>query len=153
MRNVFKTIISISLLALSLTAGQSQAAEDGYYKWVDDRGRPTHSDRPPPSGVAYEFIAKDGGLRRQVTAEESKASPVPKTPDPVANSQPVSEEEGAVVQNSAYCDQARANLDTLNSKARVRIRDGDGNIRFLTEEEKAAQRQKANDLIDVHCNK
>ena len=31
------------------------------------------------------------------------------------------------------------------------FRDGDGTIRYLTEEEKAAQRQKARDLMAVHC--
>jgi hypothetical protein len=60
------------------------------------------------------------------------------------------EEQAAVEKDSALCDRAKANLDTLNSRARVRIRDGD-DIRYLTDEEKDIQRRKAQDLIDIHC--
>ncbi len=144
-------LMCAALLLIGLGAAPSFAGEDGYYKWMDDKGRPHHSDRPPPPGVAYEFVPADGSMRRRVTAEESAANPIPTTAQEQQNSEPVSEEEGAVVKNSVYCDQAKNNLETLDSKARVRIRDADGNIRFMTEEEKEAQRQKARDLISVHC--
>ena len=144
-------LLAISLATFSLFSSVGFAAEEGYYKWTDEKGQPHHSDRLPPSGTAYEFVAKDGSLRRQVSVEEAKASAAPNPVAPPPPKEPISEDEGAVVKNPAYCDQAKANLDTLNSKARVRIRDADGNIRFLTEEEKEPQRQKARDLIDVHC--
>ncbi len=153
MKSLSRTILGfVFVVALCLQAAGSFAAEDGYYKWTDEKGRPHHSDRPPPAGIAYEFLASDGSTRRQVSAEESRSSSVPKKAAPTQPKEPISEEAGAVVKNSAYCDQAKANLDTLNSKARVRIRDAEGNIRFLTEDEKEAQRQKAQDLIAVHCN-
>ncbi len=148
-------VLLAALLSLGLgLSGHVIPAEKGYYKWMDANGRPQHSDRPPPAGVEYDFISTDTGLTRRVTAEESRAASntgAASMPPPAENKPNVAEEQAAVEKNPDLCDQARANLDTLNSKARVRIRDGDGTIRYLTEEEKAAQRQKAHDLMAVHC--
>ncbi|MEP5765079.1 MAG: DUF4124 domain-containing protein [Halieaceae bacterium] len=137
--------------------GPSALAEKGYYKWVDVRGNPHHSDRPPPAGVEYEFVSTDTGMHRRVSAEESRAnaengSMAPGMPPPSAAGPNAAEEQVKIEKDPALCDQAKANLDTLNSKARVRIRDPDGTIRYLTQEEKNVQRQKANDMITVHCN-
>ncbi len=131
----------------------SAFAERGYYKWVDSRGNPQHSDRPPPPGVEYEFISTETGFRRRVTKEEasqggSSAPAMPAAPRPTPTA---AEQQVAIEKNPELCDRAKANLDTLNSNARVRIRDGD-DIRYLTDEEKEVQRQKAQDLIAVHCN-
>ncbi len=130
-------------------------AEKGYYKWNDARGNPHHSDRPPPAGVEYEFISTETGLTRRVSAEESRAAArntgAASMPPPAVDAPNAAEEQAQIEKNPELCDQARANLDTLNSKARVRIRDQDGTIRYLTPEEKEAQRQKARDLMAVHC--
>ena len=128
-------------------------AEPGYYKWLDARGNPQHSDRPPPAGVEYEFISTETGLRRRVTAEESGSgdASTPSMPA-VARPTPTAADQQAVIKKDpSLCDKAKANLDTLNSNARVRIRDDNG-IRYLSEDEKQTQRQKAQDLIDVHCS-
>ena len=135
-------------------AAPATFAADGYYKWVDERGNPQHSDRPPPGGTAYEFVSTDTGLKRRVSASANN-SPSPTSAMPAKKEAPKSnmaEEQSKIKKNPAYCDQAKANLDTLNSAARVRIRGNDGEIRYLTEEEKDIQRKKANDMIAVHCN-
>ncbi|MDJ0878246.1 MAG: DUF4124 domain-containing protein [Halieaceae bacterium] len=147
---------TISALLAALVLGAAMApvalAEKGYYKWVDARGNPVHSDRPPAAGIEYEFVSTETGLRRRVTAEENTDNPPGwASSAPVGSEEPnAAEQQAAIEKDPAVCDQARANLDTLNSKARVRIRDDDG-IRYLTEEEKSTQRKKAQDLIDVHC--
>ena len=131
------------------------AADKGYYKWMDAKGNPQHSDRPPPAGVEYEFISTKSGLTRRVSASESDGreygSSAPAMPVSEEDGPNMAEQQAAVEKDPAMCDQARANLDTLNSMARVRIRDDNG-IRYLSEEEKDFQRQRANDLIAIHCN-
>jgi hypothetical protein len=147
----------IALLALSVAVSglgaEYAAAEKGYYKWLDSRGNPQHSDRPPPAGVDYEYISTETGLSRRVERDSAKAegSSAPSMPPTTTRRAPATETQAAIKKDPALCDKARANLDTLNSNARVRIRDDDG-IRYLTEEEKAVQRQRAQDLIDVHCS-
>ena len=153
MRGPAKTIPALlAALVLSAAMAPSALAEKGYYKWVDARGNPVHSDRPPGAGIEYEFVSTETGLRRRVSSEENTDNP----PGWAGSDAVGSEEQNAAEQQEdfekdpAICDQARANLDTLNSKARVRIRDDDG-IRYLTEEEKTTQRKTAQSLIDVHC--
>lgn len=152
-RSKQRLLFWLCITGFCLTAPASFAS-DGYYKWVDERGNPQHSDRPPPGGIAYEFISTDSGMKRRVSASANSGSS-PASAMPAAKQQPtstVAEEQSRIKKNPAYCDQAKANLDTLNSAARVRIRGTDGEIRYLTEEEKDIQRKKANDMIAVHCN-
>ncbi len=142
----------LAALLLGTLLAPASLAEKGYYKWIDERGNPHHSDRPPPAGVEYEFVSTESGLVRRVSAEENTDNPPGwETSAPVGSETPnAAEQQAAVEKDPAICDQARANLDTLGSLARIRIRDDDG-IRYLTEEEKEVQRKKAQDLIAVHC--
>lgn len=152
----FSTLLFAVLLTVASSMPESAvSAEIGYYKWTDKKGYPHHSDRPPAPGIEYEFIGTESGLRRHVTAEESRDEGRPSAPgtrNPTEAEQRAIERAVAVVKDPALCDQAKANIDTLNSKARVRIRDADGGIRYLDEEERDVQRRKARDLMVVHCN-
>jgi hypothetical protein len=145
-------VVFLLLLAAVGFGSPSALAERGYYKWVDARGNPQHSDRPPPPGVEYEFVSTETGLRRRVVQEDREGgeSSAPAMPTAASPPSTAAEQQVAIEKDPALCDKARANLDTLNSNARVRIRDGD-EIRYLTEEEKDIQRRKAQDLIAVHC--
>ena len=155
MQESSKKLFCVALaLACGLMTASVSHAERGYYKWVDSKGNPHHSDRPPPNGVAYEFISTDTGLKRRVDprAEDEEppegwASAMPPEQEDTPNA---AEQQASIEKDPEVCDQARANLDSLNSKARVRIRDDNG-IRYLTEQEKELQRKKAQDLIAVHC--
>ncbi len=148
---MFKRSLKASCLGLALItsvmAGNAMA-EKGYYKWLDSRGNPQHSDRPPPMGVEYEFVSTDTGMKRRVSAEESREAGTAEPPSYGKSSEkePIVAEE----KDPAKCEQAKANLQTLNSKARVRVRDEEG-IRYLTEEEKADQRKRAENVISIHC--
>ena len=154
---LMKTLVAAMIIVAAGLSGTLIASEKGYYKWKDSGGRPQHSDRPPPAGVEYVFVSTETGRSRLVTVEESRTSsgsstaapamPKPQQPTPTA-----AEQQVVIEKNPALCDQARANIDTLNSKARVRIRDAEGGIRYLTPEEKDVQRQKAVDLMAVHCS-
>jgi hypothetical protein len=147
-----KIVATVCFVSFLGTGGSVAFAEKGYYKWADERGNPQHSDRPPPPGTAYEFVSTDTGMRRKVDADTSgdATSSAPSLPAVARPSTTEAEKQAAVEKDSALCDRARANLDTLNSRARVRIRDKD-EIRYLTDEEKDIQRRKAQDLIDIHC--
>ncbi len=133
--------------------GPAANAANGYYTWIDERGNPHHSDRPPPSGVEYEFVSTETGMRRSMgTSSNTSGSSAPSMPTAAPETTTVAEQQTQIKKIPAYCDQAKANLDTLNSTARVRIRGADGEIKYLTEEEKEDQRGKARDLMAIHCN-
>ena len=153
----FSKFVLLALIVVGMSLPATVVAiEKGYYKWVDSGGRPQHSDRPPPPGIEYDFVSMETGLSRRVTLDEMKAaggtnSTTASTSRPAKKKALRTGAQLAADKNPELCDHARANLDTLNSKARVRIRDADGAIRYLTPDEKDLQRQKAQDLIAVHC--
>ena len=149
-----KGIKHLSLIALVTTvlatiSGPS-VADNTYYRWADERGNPVHSDRPPPKGTDYEVVSTGSSLVRKVSAEEGA---VPADTQSTPGNEFETTESGKPEQkkNEEFCQRARDNLSTLESTARVRIRDDQGEYRYLTAEEKEAEKNKASDMMSVHC--
>ncbi|MEE4143339.1 MAG: DUF4124 domain-containing protein [Halieaceae bacterium] len=149
MNELTRTCLAITALIVVTAAGSAHAGST-YYRWQDDRGNPVHSDRPPPQGTPYEVITTGSSLVRQVDADEGA---VPATTEPsVSNDfQPVNTSKAPVKKSPEQCQRARENLETLNTKNRIQIRNDQGELRPLSEEEKEIQRQQAMDVIAVHC--
>ena len=144
-------LIVTGALMLNLACTVASAEGATYYRWQDGRGNPVHSDRPPPKGTAYEVISTQSSLVRQVSADEG-AVPATTTPTVSNNFEQVDRGKGGVKKNAEQCKRARENLETLNSKVNIQIRNDQGELRPLNEEEKAAQRKQAQATIDVHCD-
>jgi len=140
------------LVAVAVVLGNASASADGtYYRWLDERGTPVNSDRPPPAGTPYDVISTKSKLKRQVGAGEGA---VPATVEPSVGNEfePVKTLVEPVQKNPEQCKRAQENLETLNTKVRIQIRNDQGELRPLNEEEKEAQRKQAMDTIKVHCN-
>ncbi|MEM9257601.1 MAG: DUF4124 domain-containing protein [Pseudomonadota bacterium] len=131
-------------------------AQGTYYRWLDDRGNTVHSDRPPPAGTEYETISTTPSF--SYTAED-EAQP---DPAPAAENQQMAENAGEprssvpkleekIVKNPESCQRAQENMAALSTRARIRMRNADGEYYFLSEDDKALQIQRAQDTIDVHC--
>ena len=134
----------LALASVTTVAGQT------FYRWTDDRGHTVHSDRPPPKGVEYEVISTQSSLVREVDAEEG-AVPLDVEPS-VSNSFDAVDTNPTIVEkNSEFCQRARDNIEALDSGVQVQMRDKQGELRAITEDERAIQRQKAMDTIAVHC--
>ena len=152
--------LGISVLALALafplTLTSDAEAADTYYRWKDAQGKLVVSDRPPrDENIEYEVVSQQSSLVRRVRPGEG-AVPAEVNPRPGNEFEQVDtrrEQLEAVNKNPESCARAKENLDTLNTAVRIRIRDSDtGELRFLSEEEKETQRQKARDIIRVHCD-
>lgn len=135
--------------------GHSAIAGQTYYRWLDKDGTPVNSDRPPPAGTKYEVVETqtNRAMRPETSGAESaqpggSSSAGSESP---GNAVAASTNEEQVVKDPDICEAARKNLDTLNTHARIRIPDGNGNYRYIDEEEKATQRANAQSLIDQHC--
>jgi len=151
---VKKAVRTLALLWISsilALGGLYSSAEEVLYRWVDDRGDPVHSDRPPPEGTDYEVISTQSTLVRPV---EARQGAVPREVEPrVGNEfEPVDTEEKEPRKNPEFCQRARDNLETLNTRPRLRVRDSEtGEYKFLDEEEKEQRRQQARDAIEFYC--
>ena len=138
------------LAALAMTASASVFSAESHYRWSDEHGNPVHSDRPPPRGVEYEVVSSGSTLVRKVSGDEGV---VPAQVEPSLSNQfdQTDTQSLTVVKNAEFCKRAQENLDTLDSVARIRIRNDNGDYRFLDEEEKEAQREEARRQIAIHC--
>ena len=136
----------VGLSSLNAIAGTN------HYRWTDDRGHPVHSDRPPPKGVDYEVITTGSNLTRQVEAEEGAvpAEVEPRVGNDFEQIDPKAK-TAAVKKNAEYCQRAKDNLRALDTSARIRVRDENGELRFLNEEEKKTQREDAQAGISNYC--
>ncbi len=131
-------------------ASSFSQAGDAYYRWNDKWGHPVHSDRPPPQGTEYEIVESGSSLVRKIHSTEGVV-PV----SAAANPRGVDHEEAQPAprkKDADLCNRAQKNLATLNSRARIRLRDENGEIRYLSEEDKEVQREEARALISVHCD-
>jgi hypothetical protein len=138
--------LAIALGSISLSA----SADKVYYRWKDDRGNPVHSDRPPPAGIDYEVVSTGSNLKRDVSATEGA---VPPEIEPRVGNEFEQTRTGlpTVEKNPEFCRRAQQNLESLDTAPRIRVRDDQGEYRYLSDEERAAERKKALDAIRVHC--
>ncbi len=150
MNQILKTLTGLSLVAALLSAAVPAAADKVYYRWVNERGHAVHSDRPPPQGVDYEVISTGSAFKRTVEADEG-AVPPEVEPKPGNEFQPVEVEPEMPKKNPEYCATARDNLQQLDDRARIRRRDDQGEMYFLSDEQRAEEQQKARDAIEAYC--
>jgi hypothetical protein len=141
---LLKMLVLVLVIALSHTA---QAGKKGYWTWTDDKGDPQYSDRPP-EGVDAAFVTKNT-TNSDVSApyESSSAESKDDSEDQSSGAQTM---EGMAEKDPDICRQAKSNLAGLKS-ARVRITEADGSQHYLSEEEKAEQRERTQRLIDLNC--
>jgi hypothetical protein len=130
--------------------GSLANAGEVVYRWMDSQGNPVNSDRPPPVGTEYEVISTSSSMVRAVDGDEG-AVPLKVNPSPGNEFEPVETATPKIEKNPEYCQRAQENLTALDSKVRIQMRNEQGEVYFLTEEERNVQRQKALDTIKVHC--
>lgn len=65
---------------------------------------------------------------------------------------PAAQAPVAAKKDPEACKQARLNLETLTTSARIRVADGNGNYRYLNEDEKQTQRNNAEAIIARDCD-
>lgn len=144
--------VATALVLLSLSGAWANAAGT-YYRWIDESGTPVNSDRPPPVGTDYEVVSTSTNKMQQ-QATNSGAEPAVTTDKPAAakaaDSGPLVV-ENQTQKNPEYCATAKQNLSALNTSARIRVSDGNGNYRYIDEKEKESQRVVAEATIAQHC--
>ena len=145
------SVLGACLLALATLGAAAAEAGTTHYRWINERGYPVHSDRPPPEGIDYEVITTGSGLKRVVPAEEG-AVPPEVNPSVGNEFEPVDEDEASRSRkNPELCQRARSNLEALTTKSTVIMKDDQGDDRVLTAEEIASETRKAEALVEVYC--
>jgi len=139
-----------ALTACALLAGTAPVHAETYYRWTDENGRPVHSDRPPPKGIDYEVVRTGTGLKRAVDSDEGA---VPRSVEPTESNdfEPTTISKMKIEKNPEYCARAKENLEVLNAKVRIQMKDENGEMYYLSDEDRELQKKRARDTMEVHC--
>ena len=152
-------IRAIALAALiPLAYSPTNAPAGAIYRWVDDNGNPVLSDRPPEARIPYTEIGGSPPLRRYPKQSEN----APQTPDNVDPPRTVSAQPGSLAEASQsstvviepepeLCQRALDNIFKLETFPQSRVQDSSGDVRFMSDAERAEQLRVAREVRDANC--
>jgi len=126
-------------------------AGEAQYRWTNERGSEVYSDRPPPAGTDYEVVKSGTGLKRVVPGSEGA---VPATVEPSVGNEFTQIDDGEAKRskkNPELCERAKTDLETLSGDQKVQVRDKQGELRFLSDEERLVERAKTEAQVKVYC--
>lgn len=145
--------ILAAALGLALVSGLAAAAQ--MYKWVDKDGHVHFSQTPPPStGVQAQQVnisapppdptslQNSQNLQQQIAEQNEKAK---------ADPEQEKQKQSAEAQKKAHCDDLRSRLNVLNSSGRTATVDAQGNMNYLSDEDRQKQMQAIEDQISREC--
>ena len=133
-------IIGFCLMGVLLS--QSVLAEK-VYTWTDSKGV-VHFGERPPKDVKATLVRTRTGHSDPTPEQAAAAQPKTAAETAAANQQ-------ASLKDPARCAQAKENLAILNSVARIKTTNAEGVAVFLTEEDKAKQRETTQLIINQAC--
>jgi hypothetical protein len=87
---------------------------------------------------------------RKVEADEG-AVPLSVKPTPSNDFDQTNANKPVIEKNPEFCERAKDNLKQIDSHARIRMRNDQGEVRYLSDEEKAAEKEKALSSIEAYC--
>lgn len=144
---------SLILFLFMLCASTSAYADTVVYKWLDGTGKVIYSQTPPPTGTPFEIVEKKTPVALSTTSQPGSAvtaaeSSQQSQAEKLREQERLAESEQIKAQN---CKQAKTNLDSLNSRGQVTVKDGDL-YRRLSEEERQERISSTQDQINEFCN-
>ncbi len=136
-----------ALIPILLLAGAAQAGS--IHKWVDEEGNVHYGDAPP-------VTAKTENVR-VLSAPSNPGRALPRlgdNNDDTAGGTTAAASDDTVPADQAKiaCDQAQEDLAVINRSSRIKLRSADGSERFLSTEEIAERKERAEADIDRFCN-
>lgn len=144
---MYKKIVLACLLAVFSAA---VFAKSGYYRWLDEEGRPQFTQKPPVNRP-YTFIQSNVPYNRDDVNPEYPQTNPPKRAESAPNQGTEKKFEVLPDKDPGRCAQARKALASFARGQRVRVTDESGESRVLNSEEQAQQEEKARELVDIYC--
>lgn len=149
---VIHRILPLILLMLTMLVVEPAAART-YYKWVDDRGT-THFTAEPPNDRDYDVISTSGQRLGNRSFEPANPASREAPPEPEPAAQLPREDELSAEERerlAAQCEQARQNLQVMQTRSRIVVEEDDGTQRVAGEDERQRLIDEAQALIREYC--
>jgi len=143
---------STFILAISVFVCSNVMAEK-MFKWLDEKGV-VHYTQTAPKNKAYEIIEVKQTDSRGNTGYRSRSNRVTTSqPSPAVPQVPKTDVERYRAARNNNCELAKKNLNTLTTVARIRIPDGTGGERLLSDKEKAEKVALSQEQVKTFCSK
>ena len=126
------------------------------YTWKDEQGEVHYGDRVPPEYTtkATKLKNRSSAKRHQEETSSSTATLKKKLEDlNKTKSQETEKEKAAKNRLNENCTLAKSNLKTIQERARVRVKEKNGEYRILSHEEKNQKENKLKEQIKEFCVK
>lgn len=147
---MIQRLLLLALLALTVP---TLASADSVYRWTDENGVVHFGDREP-SGRSSERVSvksgKTSGDGERQSPQEQVEALEKNQAERERNENETAVDEARRKQREARCQTAQANLQAINSNARIRVTE-DGEQRYLDPEEINAKKQEFEKIADESC--
>ena len=142
-----KIFFILSLITFSISTTTAAV-----YKWVDEKGNVHYSEQRPKQSEA-EKVKID---KAPPPSSSSYKKPSLKTTDDKnnkdkSNTKANSNNAEIAKEKQKLCAEARKDLELMQSTGRLRVKDDEGNITYMPEEDKAARIKRNQDRIKEYC--
>ena len=123
----------------------------GIHKWVDADGNVSYGDTPPPNAQSQNVRVQSPpsnpgrSLPRLGTQGEQEA-------ESAGGGEPETASSSSNDPNEIACTNARQDLRVINRSTRIKLRTSDGEERYLTPEEIAERKTRAEADIEQYRN-
>ena len=141
------------MLTLLIAVAPGMAMSASVYKWTDENGITHFGDRQPVgansetvnvrSGTSFGAASRTSPQKRLGELQEQQQKEADRERETAV-------EAAHRKQRVANCESARANLEVIDSNARIRIEEN-GEMRYLAPEEIAEQREKLEEIAAENC--
>lgn len=163
-----KTHSFLACLALAVLATSAQAGSK-FYKWTDAQGVTHYTAEPPPSTVkgASEVkvrsqqlpeeaadaatSAQEAGNNAQKTDTKGKDQDQAKSKEKEKDKEQKKEGAAGNERYAERCTKLNADLDTMKTHTQIRVSDGKGEAKLLSDEEKNAKQDEVQRQIKAFC--
>ena len=132
-------------------------AHAAIYKWVDENGKVVYSQQKPLNTKTEKV--KVSSRIPEDTSTYNKASSKKKTDDKAATDKAANNKQAANTkpekspeERAASCRKAQASLQALASRGRIRVKNTEGEIRYMSEEEKQQRIKREQARVKENCN-
>ncbi len=124
------------------------------YKWVDEYGNVTYSERKPPGTQAEEIKVRRAPVspsqaEEQVESMKDKADTRQKDRNFARTAASENQKEVEIFKKN--CEIARQNRRVLENSARIQGKDSTGDSYFLDSKEIEAKLEQSNKQIELYC--
>lgn len=138
----FPSILIISSILLASISLSTLAKGEKVYTWTDGKGVVHYGERPPKDVQAKLVKTRTGHSDPTPVPVAPKTAPVEQAATPATRQPPKDPER---------CKLAKENLHTLNTVARLSIKNAEGFTVHMTEDDKAKERARMEQIIAQEC--